>query len=287
MRSVPGTGRWAATLFTSGVLLFALAWCCGPGEQAPPPARPSSAPAAESAPAAARANRAGVAPVSASGDEPYASAELGALHGTILFEGSAPERFELGAATKPECKHHPEVDQRANVLVVNDGKLAGVLVHLKSGYDEAAVPAAPAAPVTLDQRGCMYVPRVLALQLGQKLLVANSDPTNHNVHTRAKKNDELNKNMGVTKDALEITFEHAEKVPFACDIHPWMGAVVFVEEHPWFAISGADGAFRIGAVPPGEYVVEAVHENLGSVAGSVKVTAGQSTGFTLTLRAKK
>jgi plastocyanin len=266
-----------------------LGWSCGAAEEPSPAA--SSSPAAAATPGASanpgRPSRGGLAPVATSGEEPYPSAELGALHGTVLFEGTPPERFELGATEKRECKHHPEVDQRSNVLVVDEGKLAGVLVHLRSGYDEKAIPPAPSTPVTLDQRGCMYVPRVLALQLGQKLLVTNSDPTNHNVHTRPKKNAESNKNMGITKDALEIAFEHAEKVPFACDFHPWMGALVFVEEHPWFAVSDEHGAFRIRAVPPGEYVVEGVHENLGSVAGSVKVSAGKSTGFTLTLRAKK
>jgi len=273
---------------------LALVCCnsCGAGGNGE--AQPRTAPDAGGVPPAAapaRSGRSGPAPVTPSGDETYSSAELGALHGTILYEGPTPERFALGAAERAECKHHPEVDQRKNVLVVNAGKLAGVFVHLKSGYDEAAVPAAPSAPVTLDQRGCMYVPRVLALQLGQRLRVTNSDPTNHNVHARPKKNDEFNRNMGIARDAadaLEFDFRHAEKaVPFKCDIHPWMGAVVFVEEHPWFAVSDERGAFRIRDVPPGEYVVEGVHEDLGSVSGSVQVKAGKSTGFSLTLRAKK
>lgn len=279
----------AVSLLAGGPLAAGCGGCsCG---EPPPSATPSAPP--EAASQVQRAGRAALPPVTSLGDEPFSSAERGGLHGTILFEGEAPERFTLAAASeRSECSHHPEVDQRANEVVVSDGKLAGVFVHLKSGYDEAAIPAAPSSPVTLDQRGCMYVPRVVALQLGQKLRVSNSDPTNHNVHARPKKNTQFNRNMGIAadpaKDALEVTFEHAEKpVPFACDIHPWMGAVVFVEEHPWFAVSDEHGAFRIPDVPPGEYVVEAVHEKLGSVAGSVKVSAGKSTGFTLTLRAKK
>ena len=35
----------------------------------------------------------GPAPVAASGEEPYASAEFGALHGTLRYEGKVPERF--------------------------------------------------------------------------------------------------------------------------------------------------------------------------------------------------
>ncbi len=280
----------ARTLLVAGASLCMLA-CGGGGNEGPGASAAAGVPgsaASEPLGAPAQAGRASVAPVTPTGNEPYASTELGALHGVILFAGEAPERFALGALERAECQHHPEIDQHSNVLVVNDGKLAGAFVRLKSGYDEAAIPAAPATPASLDQRGCMYVPRVLALQLGQKLLVLNSDPTNHNVHARPKRSPEFNRNMGATQAPLEFRFERAElAVPFACDIHPWMGAAVFVEEHPWFAVTDAEGAFRIRAVPAGEYVVEAIHEKLGSVAGTVKVTPGSSTGFTLTLRAKK
>lgn len=261
-----------------------------PVADVPAPAAPSpdEAPApAAPATGSPRSRGSVIAPAARIGEEPHDSTELGALYGTVLFEGEPPERFELGATKLKECQHHPEVDQRANEVVVDGEHLAGVFVTLRSGYDEKRVPAPASTPATLDQRGCMYVPRTVGMQLGQKLLVTNSDPTNHNVHARPKKSREVNSNMGAGQPALEFTFDRAEKpVPFACDIHPWMGAEVYVEEHPWFAVTGADGAFRIADVPPGEYVVEALHAKLGSAAGSVSVTAGRATGFTLTLRGK-
>jgi hypothetical protein len=78
-------------------------------------------------------------------------------------------------------------------------------------------------------------------------------------------------------------------VRFTCDIHPWMGAAVFVEEHPWFAVTDESGAFRIPGVPPGEYVVEARHEHkdIRAAAGKVTVKAGESQGFTLTMTLSK
>jgi plastocyanin len=247
---------------------------------------PSSPPGAPPSPSGRSASDSTLA---LTGDEPFASTEFGALHGTILFAGDPPERFVLPGTGLPECKHHPEVDTRSNVIVVNDGALAGVFVTLASGYDESEVPAAPTTPVTLAQKGCMYVPRVVALQLGQKLRVSNEDPTNHNVHMKAKRNNETNRNMGAKQPALEFGFERAElPVPFACDIHPWMGAAVFVEKHPWFALSDEHGKFTIANVPPGEYQIQAVHESreLASRAGKVTVVAGKSTGFTLTFKKK-
>jgi plastocyanin len=275
------------------VTVIACLAACGGGEETgtpgPAPTETATTPDAGAPAGAPQGRRAGATPVTTTSVEPSGSDELGGLHGTILFSGTAPERFPLGAKQVAECQHHTDVDQRSNVVVVNDGKLANVFVTLKSGYDEAQVPTASTATVTLDQRGCMYVPRALGLQLGQKLLVANSDPTNHNVHTKPRRNAEVNRSMGARQPALEFTFEHAEMVPFACDIHPWMGAAVFVEEHPWFAVTDENGAFRIANVPPGEYVVEARHEHkdIRAVTGTVTVKAGESQGFTLTLALAK
>lgn len=284
----------ALRVLARAVLLLVAATSGGCGEQGnPAPVADAAQTAATDGAAtdaaateAAAPQRGGrsTAAVTLTDEEPHASKELGALHGTILFAGEAPARFELGASSKPECEHHAEVDQRANEVLVSGGKLANVYVALDSGIDKAHVPPAPDTPVMLTQKGCMYVPRVLALRVGQPLRVSNDDPTNHNVHTRAKRNDPVNKNMGAQQAALEFRFDKAERpIPFACDIHPWMGAAVFVEEHPWFAVTDEQGAFRIRDVPPGEYVVEATHEKLGKIAGKVRVAAGKSTGFTLTL----
>jgi plastocyanin len=260
------------------LLVLVLPACGG----ADAPAESPSAPAERAAPSSPQ--RARAAPVTATGTKPYDSATLGALHGRILFRGEPPERFPLVSSQSPECMHHPEVDQRQNVVVVTDGGLAGAFVTLRSGHDASAAPTAPAEPVTLHQKGCMYVPRVLALRVGQTLRVTNEDPTTHNVNVRAKRNASQNKNMGAGQSPLALVFERAERpVPFKCDIHPWMGAAVFVEEHPWFAVTDERGEFEIRDVPPGEYVVAAYHEILDDVSGSVTVTAGTSTGFTLTL----
>jgi len=283
-RSVDG-----ALALLVGVLVAVLVPGCG-GDEGGAPANTSSTSASSgnqtgSAPASSqRPGRASVAAVSVTGQQPYASTEFGALNGTILFQGTPPARFQLGATSMNECSHHPEVDQRSNQVIVNDGKLVNCFVTLRSGYDEKKIPPPPSTPAHLDQRGCMYVPRVVALQLGQKLEVLNSDPTNHNVHSSPKRNNGVNTNMGAGGKPFEIDFERAEDgIPFQCDIHSWMGACIFVSEHPWFAVTDEQGHFEIRDVPPGTYVVEARHETLTKVQGSVTVTAGKSTGFTLTL----
>jgi plastocyanin len=287
---VARTPGWFASRFplirVAAAASLALAPACGGGDE---PARTSTPDegtpqAAAEAPSGAGRRARGAAPAEVTGEEPYASSSLGAVHGSISFVGKVPERFALGASSNADCEHHPEVDQRANVVVVNDGKLAGAFVTLELGEAPSTVPPPERTPARLEQKGCMYVPRVLALRVGQPLLVTNDDPTNHNVHTRSKRNPGINRNMGAKQPPLEFVFEKPERpVPFACDIHPWMGAAVFVEEHPWFAVSDERGAFEIRDVPPGEHTLELVHESLGKKAVSVRVVAGKSTGVALAL----
>jgi plastocyanin len=282
------------TRFVSS-LLFALlaAGCscsCSGGEPASSDETPAQA--AQEKPATggegkARSGRGAAAELTATVAEPLTETETGGVHAVFLFEGTPPERYQLGAASSPECKHHPDVDQRWNLVLVEDGKLANVFLTLKSGVDPARVPPVPDTVVELDQKGCMYIPRVVGLRVGQKFLVKNSDPTTHNVNLRAKRNQDSNRSMGAKQKPLEFAFDRRELgFLVKCDIHPWMGAQVYVEEHPWFGISDSGGSVRITGIPPGEYTLEAQHEELGTMTGKVTVTAGSSSGFTGTFRAK-
>jgi len=269
-------------------LLVLLLWGspgCGDSKEGGAPSSTSPAEPAQGGTPARGGRRAAAPELAVTDERPLDTPQLGGLHGTILFRGKAPERFELGAAQKAECKHHPEVDQRSNLVVVDgQGHLANVFVTLSGGVDAAKLPPPSSEVVTLWQEGCMYVPRVVGVRVGQTLRVTNDDPTNHNVHTRGKRNPEFNRNMGVNQDPLEFRFERPERpIPFACDIHPWMGAAVFVEDHPWFAVSDESGAFSIEGVPPGTYEVEAIHETLGKTSGTLEVKAGVSRGVGLEL----
>jgi len=218
------------------------------------------------------------------GSEPYDSAELGALYGEIRTPREDVAGFPIGARQKSECTHHPGVEHLSESILITDGKLANAYVYIKSGYDPASVPPGTTEAETLDQLGCIYTPHVLGIRTNQKLLVANSDPTNHNVNVLARRNKGGNKNMGRGQAPVEYVFPRPEVgIRFKCDIHPWMGARVHVAEHPWFAITAKDGTFRIPDVPPGDYTVEVVHEQLGKTRGRVTVEAGRATGFTLSL----
>lgn len=281
------TLRFPLVLLSALLGASALA-CSGGSEDAPAEAPGTEAgPATESSAPAQAGGRGRASELVAGESSAHDDAQSAALSVTLAFEGTPPERFPLGAASSPECQHHADVDPRSNLVLVQDGKLANVFVTLKSGVDPARVPPVPDTPVELDQKGCMYLPRVVGVRVGQKLHVLNSDPTAHNVNLQAKRNKASNRSMGANQKPLEFVFDQRELGILAkCDIHPWMGAQIHVEEHPWFGISDSGGAVRLTGVPPGEYTVEARHEVYGTLTGKVTLEAGRAAHLSGTFRAK-
>jgi hypothetical protein len=160
--------------------------------------------------------------------------------------------------------------------VVKDGKLANVFVYVKDGTAADGTKFAaytfdtPSAPVTLDQKGCHYVPHVIGIQVNQKFRVTNSDPTQHNIHPNPKSNTQWNQTQPNGAAPIEKTFNRAEVlIPVKCDQHPWMKSYIGVLKHPFFAVTGDDGTFVIKGLPPGKYTVAAWHEKSGG-AGDEK-----------------
>ena len=125
-------------------------------------------------------------------------------------------------------------------------------------------------PVVLDQKGCLYQPRVVALMTNQPLEIRNSDPTIHNVHAMPKSNAEWNRAQRAGTPAIDTSFQKPElAIPLMCNVHPWMRAFVFVFDHPYFSVTGGDGKFELKNLPPGTYTIEAWQEKLGTRSQTV------------------
>lgn len=205
----------------------------------------------------------------------------GAIEAVVLFEGDPPPRVEIPAIqSHAQCRQEeaPLTEQ----VIVEDGKLQNVVVYLAGLPAGREVPPPPPEDAVVDQKGCLFVPHVSAVQAGRGLEVTNSDPFGHNVHVFADRNPGENKTTGPGQ-GVRLSIEHAEDVRLTCDLHPWMNAWVFVVDHPWFGVSGADGTLRIEDVPPGEYRLEAWHEHYGRLrCGDVAVGPGGRVQATIT-----
>lgn len=198
-----------------------------------------------------------------------ASIPAGELRGEVRFSGAPPARRPLPMGAGSGCGGEAPL---SDALIVVDGAVVNVLVHAREGPATTDVAPPPSAPIVLDQENCVYSPHVVALRAGQLLEIRTSDGVTHNVHARPKRNDGFNLSQTPAAPAIEERFERGElSIPIACDIHPWMSAVVHVLEHDAFALTGPDGSFAIRGLPPGRHRFEALHEALGKAEFEVEL----------------
>jgi hypothetical protein len=210
--------------------------------------------------------------------EPPAAADASSatgVQGTAKLEGAAPKRYPLQMAADPKCAamHAGQIVMSEETLVDAKGGLANVFVYVKNPPPGAAPPAtAPTTPVRLEQHGCLYTPRVQGILVDQKLEIVNGDDTLHNVRALADKNRPFNIGQPPETPPRVKTFTVTEPaLKFKCDVHPWMFAYLFVMDHPYFGVSGADGTWKLPKLPAGTYTVVAWHEKLGQKEAQVSV----------------
>jgi plastocyanin len=168
------------------------------------------------------------------------------------------------------------------VSATADGSLANVFVSLQGTFPPTPVPS---EPVAIDQRACVYVPRVVGARVGQTLQVRNSDALLHNVHSASTHGNDFNLSQPTAGMGHRLSLRHAEKMlRITCDVHSWMTAFVGVVDHPYFATSGAGGSFTITNVPVGAHTIQAWHERFGVVTQTVKVAEGATSTVEFTYK---
>jgi len=207
------------------------------------------------------------------------------LKGTVVLKGKAPERKDVNMKADPYCAKQPAA-QEEEVVVGKGGELKNVVVRIAKGLS-GAFPT-PTEEVVMDQHGCAYKPHVAVAQAGQTVIVKNSDQTLHNVHTFKGPSTLFNQAQIFGTPPIKKKAPSAgDVVKFKCDVHPWMTGYLLVTDSPFFAITGADGAFSIPNLPPGEYTVEAWHEKLGTKQSKLTVAAGKPAELKIELAAPK
>ena len=208
------------------------------------------------------------------------------IAGKVTFEGTPPAPQPIKLSADPYCEKANPGGLAAETAVVGAGGAVGnVFVYVKDGLGNLTFPA-PSDPIVLDQKGCRYTPHVLGIQVGQPLQVLNSDSTLHNVHALPKANREFNAGQPLPGVKSTHTFSTKEvMIMFKCDVHGWMNAWVGVLDHPYYAVTGADGTFSLKGLPPGTYTIEAWHEKLGTQTQMVTIGAKESKDVAFTFRA--
>lgn len=215
--------------------------------------------------------------------------DWGDVSGTFIFDGAPPEPKPLDI-TRDNNVCGKQNDE--SILVAKNGGLKNVVVWLYTNDVPPIHPAYAAAPkeLLLDNNKCRFEPRVAGLWTKQTLVLGNSDPVGHNSKLDFFNNDPRNDNVpsgAKLKLVGKINVGERLPTPVMCGSHPWMKGHLLVQEHPYFAVTDANGKFTIKNVPAGEWTFKVWHERTAYVQrvnvdgadttwkfGAVKVTVG-------------
>ena len=198
----------------------------------------------------------------------------GSVSGQVKFAGAAPapEKFDV-TKDQEACGQQKT---KPDLIVAAGGGLANAVVVVKAAKGEALV--VPTEPVVFDQKGCEYHPHVLAFPAGSTVRVLNPDGVLHNVHVSGKVNPEANRAMPKFQKQVDWKVEKPEwPIAVKCDAHPWMHAYWLSMDEPYYAVTDADGNFKIDDLPAGDYEVEVWHEILGKTTQKITIQSGQDT----------
>jgi hypothetical protein len=213
----------------------------------------------------------------------------GSITGTVKLDGTAPHQKPIDMSKEPSCaaihKDHPVTTE--NVVAGADGGLANVVVYISEGWSGGET-AASAQPV-FDQKGCQYLPHVMAVDVNQHFKVTNSDQTSHNIHPMPKPgstNHEWNKSQPPGAQPIDATWPSEEvAIHVKCNIHPWMSGYMVVVKGP-YGVSNDKGSYKIEDLPTGNYTLTAWQEMYGTQTQKVTVAAGKPASADFTFKAK-
>jgi hypothetical protein len=211
------------------------------------------------------------------------------LTGKVTLKGTPPPELTIQMDATCGKLHSGPVTTR-HYLTAPDGGLANVFVYIKSGLSGKTFEPPKETPI-LDQVNCMYEPFVMGVMTNQKFKARNSDSFLHNVHPMPRIAGNLEKNIAQPIKGMETEFSFPKQevlVRFKCEVHAWMFAYVGVLDHPYFAVTGKDGTFKIPNLPAGKYTIEAYHlkthgANPG-VTQEITVDGDKKVDFTVELK---
>ena len=156
------------------------------------------------------------------------------------------------------------------------------VVYLESA--SGTVAAAADKKATMDQRGLLFQPHVLVIQVGTTVEFLNSDKVQHNVFWPSISGDKKKShNMGTWPQGEKRPFKFTDPgvVSLLCNVHPEMAGYIIVSPTPYFAETGADGAYTLANVPDGDYTITAWHEGKKTQSKKITVKGDTTADFTL------
>jgi hypothetical protein len=156
-----------------------------------------------------------------------------------------------------------------------DGGLADVFIVVTEGLPDTSL-RQPTKPAVLRFTGCLYEPYISIARVGQEIRIENTDPVMHNLHFLPQQGKELNSAL-LPRHSKSVTLTSPELfAKFKCDLHPWEQAYVSAVDHPFAAVTDADGRFMLPPLRPGKYKLQAYHRKAGQLSQEVELNPNES-----------
>lgn len=195
----------------------------------------------------------------------------GRVTGMVKFVGTAPAVEQLPITRDETVCGTGSRPSDALVVSANGGVQYAVvsLANITKGKPQPSTPDNP----RLVQEKCWFTPHVLLVPAGSTVDLFNHDKVMHNIHTTSAKNPVINKAHPSFRKRLRFSLNEPEVVKVRCDMHAWMSAWFVVTDHPYYAVTDAQGAFTLTDIPPGTYTLQVWHETLGQQTQEVTVRA--------------
>ena len=168
------------------------------------------------------------------------------------------------------------------------GKVSGVAGESVVYVDTIAGKTfpAPAEHTVMDQKGLLFQPHIVVVQVGTTVDFLNSDKVAHNVFWPSLMQGTKKlpgKNLGTWPQGEKRSFKFDQPgvAAMLCNVHPEMSGYVVVVPTPYHATTDKSGNYKIENVPDGQYNVVAWHEGAKSSSKAVSVAGDTKADFTV------
>ncbi len=199
----------------------------------------------------------------------------GTIAGIVLYKGKVPPPRKIQIVKDHEtCDHRPKSVPR---IKVNDQQQVEEAVVFLGDIRKGKAFKPTGEKPTVDQRTCTFRPHVQVVHIDQPIEIVNSDPLGHSAHITQHRKSVYNRMQPQQGMRSELILADGGLASLKCDVHDWMRAYLYVLWHPYYAVTGSDGQFRLTDVPPGQYELVVWQESLGERTVTVTVEAGQAT----------
>lgn len=204
----------------------------------------------------------------------------GSVAGRVTYRGEPPTPATIKVTKDADVCGTEKT--AAELIIGTDKGIKNVvarLLDLRRGK-----PFSKKRSTTIDQKNCEYSPRILLFPAGTRVAIENNDGILHNTNVVAEKNPSFTVAQPKFRRVVERRIDEPEMpMRVRCDVHSWMASWWIAQEHPYYAVTKADGTFALSDIPPGNYTLELWHETLGRTTQPVTVNPNAETRVSLEL----